>query len=289
MEVQIPLVIFTSFLAWAAGSYATQCILAFKGKARSIQQLAIIVSVVILAVGGIAVTFHLTHLFNIFKGFGHLSSGITQELIAIVLMVVVMLIHFLMVRRSESGDTPKWVAVAGVLVSLVLIVAMGHSYMMPARPAWDSVLQLLSLLGAACILGPATVAVLAAVKGEQVEELGMYNLIGTAANAVLAAAYLGFMQVASSSLQSFAYYFDPTHPNYALKASADVSIFSGSALPATVIAIVAIVVSLLAVFMGKKDGNWKLWGAVIVAAGLVCAFALRVVMYVMGASLFMIY
>ena len=122
MEIQIPLVIFTSFLAWAAGIFGTQCILALQKRGGAVQLPALICSAVVLVVGGIAVVFHLTHPFNLFNGFGHITSGITQELIAIVLLAVVMVLFFLMLRRSEDSTVPQWLAVVGLVVVLVLIV-----------------------------------------------------------------------------------------------------------------------------------------------------------------------
>lgn len=212
MEIQIPLVIFTSFLAWAAGIFGTQCILALQKRGGAVQLPALICSAVVLVVGGIAVVFHLTHPFNLFNGFGHITSGITQELIAIVLLAVVMVLFFLMLRRSEDDTVPQWLAVVGIVVVLVLIVAMGHSYMMPSLPAWDTVLQLLSLLGAACVMGPATVAFIGAVKGVEIEGIGLLTVIGAAVNAVLSAAYMFAMEASSATFQSFQYYFDPTPP-----------------------------------------------------------------------------
>ena len=182
MEIQIPLVIFTSFLAWAAGIFGTQCILALQKRGGAVQLPALICSAVVLVVGGIAVVFHLTHPFNLFNGFGHITSGITQELIAIVLLAVAMVLFFLMLRRSEDDTVPQWLAVVGIVVVLVLIVAMGHSYMMPSLPAWDTVLQLLSLLGAACVMGPATVAFIGAAKGVEIEGIGLLTVIGAAVN-----------------------------------------------------------------------------------------------------------
>ena len=67
MEIQIPLVIFTSFLAWAAGIFGTQCILALQKRGGAVQLPALICSAVVLVVGGIAVVFHLTHPFNLFN------------------------------------------------------------------------------------------------------------------------------------------------------------------------------------------------------------------------------
>ena len=150
MEIQIPLVIFTSFLAWAAGIFGTQCILALQKRGGAVQLPALICSAAVLVVGGIAVVFHLTHPFNLFNGFGHITSGITQELIAIVLLAVAMVLFFLMLRRSEDNTVPQWLAVVGIVLVLVLIVAMGHSFMccscyrfwaLPAswaRPPWPS-------------------------------------------------------------------------------------------------------------------------------------------------------
>ena len=242
MEIQIPLVIFTSFLAWAAGIFGTQCILALQKRGGAVQLPALICSAVVLVVGGIAVVFHLTHPFNLFNGFGHITSGITQELIAIVLLAVVMVLFFLMLRRSEDSTVPQWLAVVGIVAVLVLIVAMGHSYMMPSLPAWDTVLQLLSLLGGACIMGPATVAFIGAVRGEDIPGIGLLVVIGAAVNAVLSAAYMFAMESSSATFQSFQYYFDPTHPNVAMANPANVSLFTGDSLTALVIAVIALVV-----------------------------------------------
>ena len=223
MEIQIPLVIFTSFLAWAAGIFGTQCILALQKRGGAVQLPALICSAVVLVVGGIAVVFHLTHPFNLFNGFGHITSGITQELIAIVLLAVVMVLFFLMLRRSEDDTVPQWLAVVGIVVVLVLIVAMGHSYMMPSLPAWDTVLQLLSLLGAACVMGPATVAFIGAAKGVEIEGIGLLTVIGAAVNAVLSAAYMFAMEASSATFQSFQYYFDPTLPDVAMRQSEQIT------------------------------------------------------------------
>ena len=289
MELQWPLILFTTLLAWAAGVFGAQCLYALRGQGTRAQMPALIASAALLVVGGIAVFFHLEHWERIFNGFGHLTSGITQELIAIVLLAVVMVLFFLMLRRSEDSTVPQWLAVVGLVVVLVLIVAMGHSYMMSSLPAWDTVLQLLSLLGAACVMGPATVAFIGAVRGIEIEGIGLLAVIGAAVNAVLSVAYMFAMEASSATFQSFQYYFDPTHPNVAMANPANVSLFTGDSLTALVIAVIALVVALVGALVGKKQGAWKVWGAVVAIAGLVCAVALRVMMYTMGETLFMLY
>ncbi|HIT50747.1 MAG TPA: dimethyl sulfoxide reductase anchor subunit, partial [Candidatus Aveggerthella excrementigallinarum] len=98
MELQWPLIIFTTLLAWSCGVFAAQGALALKGEGKEVQLPALVTSVVLLAVSGVAVFFHLQHWERIFNGFGHITSGITQELIAIVVFVVVAVVYFAMLR-----------------------------------------------------------------------------------------------------------------------------------------------------------------------------------------------
>ena len=106
MELQWPLILFTTFVSWSAGVFAAQGALVLKGAAPRAQLPALICSAALLVVGGVAVFFHLEHWERIFNGFGHLTSGITQELVAIVVMALVMVVYFAQLRRSENGSVP---------------------------------------------------------------------------------------------------------------------------------------------------------------------------------------
>ena len=157
MELQWPLILFTTLVAWSAGLFGTQALMAVFGVGKRAQVPAWVASAVLLAAGGIAVFFHLEHWERIFNGFGHLTSGITQELIAIVVLAVVAVAYLVLMRKSDDGaSVPKWLAWVAVALSVVLVAVMAHSYTMAARPAWDSVLWILYVLGNACVLGPAT-------------------------------------------------------------------------------------------------------------------------------------
>ena len=93
MELQWPLILFTTLVAWSAGVFGTQAVLALRGEAPKAQLSCWITAAVLLAAGGIAVFFHLEHFERIFNGFGHLTSGITQELIAIVVLAVAAIVY----------------------------------------------------------------------------------------------------------------------------------------------------------------------------------------------------
>ena len=292
MELQWPLILFTTLVAWAAGVFGAQGVVALAGAGKKSQQPLAVVSCVLLAASGIAVFFHLQHWERIFNGFGHITSGITQELIAIVVFVVVAVAYFVAARKSDDGGTvPKWLAVVAVVISVVLAAVCAHSYMMAARPAWDSVLEVLSIVGASCIMGPATVAVVMAAKGDALDAVSLPALVGSAIGAVTSVAYAAFIQMSGSAFTQVGYYFDPTVPT---KQMVDVAATVGSQAPLLWLGAVVVgaIVPLVCCLVARKKGDaasWKLFGAVAVVAGLVGAVCLRVAFYNMGISVFMFY
>ena len=299
MELQWPLILFTTLVAWSAGLFGTQALMAVFGVGKRAQVPAWVASAVLLAAGGIAVFFHLEHWERIFNGFGHLTSGITQELIAIVVLAVVAVAYLVMLRKSEDGaSAPKWLAWTSVALSVVLVAVMAHSYTMAARPAWDSVLWILYVLGNACVLGPATFRLIMAAGGpagqpaERAADAGapagLAALAGAALNALATLAFAAFLQLSSGSFADVGLYFDPTHPT---KAMADAAATVGAQAPLLWLGAVAVgaIVPLAAAFMGRRTGSWKLWAPAAIIAALVGAVCMRVVFYNLGLSVFMFY
>lgn len=291
MELQWELIIFTTLVAWSAGLFASQCVLALKGEATKAQMPAWITAAVLLVVGGIAVFFHLQHWERIFNGFGHLTSGITQELICIVLLAVVAVVYLVFLRKGE-GKVPAWIAVVGIAISAILVIVMAHSYVMAARPAWDTLAWILCVFGSACGFGPATMAVIVAATDKESEGsslLGILNIGGAAVNALGTLVYVAVAAAATSSFASVGYYSDPVR---VLDGMVDVSSFApfaGDSMALTVVAIAAVVVALVLAFLGKKQGKWMAFGAGAAVCALVGAICIRVVFYQMGASVFMFY
>ncbi len=293
MELQWPLIIFTTLLAWAAGLFASQCALALKSEGTQAQMPALVGSFALLVVGGVAVFFHLEHWERIFNGFGHLTSGITQELIAIVVLVAVMVVYFVFLRR-QGGTVPVWLAVVGIAVSVVMVAVMAHSYLMAARPAWDSVVWVGYVIGNACVLGPATLAVIDEVVskgGGKSKAAGLLAVIGSVVNGVMALAYTFVMNGAAGSVDSVEFFFDPTEPNRAIIDVAALSPFGGDCLLLTAIGALAIgaVLPIACTLIGRKQGKWILWGSGAAACALVGAVCMRVVFYLMGFSAFALF
>ena len=295
MELQWPLILFTTLVAWSCGVFGMQGALALKGEGKEVQLPALITSVVLLVVSGIAVFFHLQHWERIFNGFGHITSGITQELIAIVVFVVVAVAYFAFLRKSEDGGmVPRWLAVAAIAISAVLALVCAHSYLMAARPAWDTFVWPLVELGEACALGPLTVMAMLALKGGASRLGGLAAVVGTVANAVLAVALLAVWQASGFSFADVGYHFDPTTPTSPLvDAAAETNVLAGDLAPLVwlgVVVVGALAPVACAVLANRKGGkSWLALGA----AGVVCALAgcvcLRVVFYELGLSVFMFY
>ena len=292
MELQWPLILFTTLTAWACGVFGGAGVLALKGAGKKSQAALTVASVVLLALGGIAVFFHLQHWERIFNGFGHITSGITQELIAIVVFVVVAVAYFVALRKSEDGGTvPAALAWAAIAISVVLAAVCAHSYMMPARPAWNNVLEVASIVGAACLMGPATCAVVLAIKGDDASACGLPAVVGSAVGAVCTAAYAAFMQTSGGAFTQVGNYFDPTHPT---KAMADAAAVAGdqAALLWVGAVVVGAIVPVACCALARKKGDaasWKVLGAVAVVAALAGAIMLRVAFYNLGLSVFMFY
>ena len=293
MEIQWELILFTTFISWSAGLFGAQALAAAFGLAKKAQFISWIVSAVLLIVGGIAVFLHLQHWDRIFNGFGNITSGITQELIAIVLLVVAAVLYIIFLRRSEDGSSvQKWLAFLAVALSALLVIVTASSYMMAARPAWNTFIWMAYVIGNALVLGPATLALIMALKGDDdFKKVGLWVLIGAVAALVFAIAYAVFVQMIGSSFATVGNYFDPNHPTKPMN-NID-SILGGQALLLWLGAVVVGGVgSAAAAFMGWKKGDaasWKIWGAVIIVCAIIGAIVMRVVFYNLGLSVFMFY
>lgn len=287
MELQWPLILFTSFVAGSAGLLCAQGAYALAGKGQKAQLPATIASIVLLAIGGIAVFFHLTHPDRIFNGFGHMSSGITQELIAIVIVAILLVLFFVFARRE--GGIPKWLGILAIVGALALVIVMGHSYMVSSRPAWNSILQVCSLIGAAAAIGTGAFAALDAANEEDSPLHATMTLAGTALGAICTAAYAFAMNAATSSFTSVGNYFDPTHPTANMVDPASFGPLAGSNAGITIGAIVFALAALGAAIWGKSSKNWSTAGWAIAACACISAILLRMAFYNAGGSVFLFF
>lgn len=294
MELQWPLILFTFFNCVAAGTFLVQGVLTLAGKGKAMQMASLVTSIVALAVGGIAVFFHLENPLRMLNGFGHITSGITIELIVIILFAIAVILYFLMMRRSEEGVAPKWCAVVAVIMGVVLPVAVGDSYLMPALPVWDTPLLPLYYVANTVMLGGLTALIIALVtKVDDAKDLSAKTaLAGSVVTLAVTLVYAFVIGGMADCFTSMEYYFDPTLPDVPMREVADITgaLLAGSLAPAfwlgqVIVGCVAPAALTAFMVMGKakpEQGKALAFGAA--ACAVVGSFVWRVLLYLLAVN-----
>lgn len=294
MEVQIPLVIFTLLLCLATGLMGFQGYLMVTGKGENrFHVVTLVTTAVVLVVGGIAVFTHLHHWERIFNGFGHITSGITHELILVVVMAVALVAAFVVARKGkESGAIPsKAFGIVFIVIAVIGGFVTAHSYDMYARPAWNNVFLYLYYYSSELILGAAGAWIISVAMKQNVEVsglLGKATAIFAIVSAVICIASMLFIaNITPSTIDGITFYtYDPTHP--AVDPSADLAAgLSGSAACAFWLGAVVVgcVIPAVAGFVAMKKSNLAnsvALPAVAIVASLAGGVCYRVVLYVVG-------
>ena len=284
MALQWPLILFTTLVCAGAGLIAVEGLFALVGKGKKAYFLAAITALGLVVVGGICVFFHLEHAERIFNGFGHITSGITQELIAVVLLIIVAVIFIIQARRSEK--IAKWAGIVGIIVGLATILVCGLSYMMASRPAWNSLFQILSLFGFGLAAGA---GLFAFFDGDEADNAlnGITNIVTTILAFITTGGFLIAMKSAVAKFTDVGYYFDPNHPTFPMESAEAFNPFANAGLAWGAIILAAIAVALA--FWGKSSKNWKIAGCGIAVCAIIGAILLRGVVFAAGGIVYMFF
>lgn len=204
MEVQWSLVLFAALSAWGAGTYAACAVFSgLLGWAKHSRKPALVLAAAALVVGAVASMTHLGHLDRIFGVLANPGSGIFVEGLSAALLVAVILVWLVSASRGASDATIKGIAATGLAPAVVLTVAVGSSYLMASKPAWNvAALPLLSV-GTAASLGALTFYALAAAETESAVVMGKMRRVALATvviQAVLVCLYAAM--VAGAGYQS---------------------------------------------------------------------------------------
>ncbi len=297
MEPQWPLILFTFFLCLAGGIFGMQGYLDVKGKGAKMQKASLLMSLIALIVGGISVFFHLQHWERIFNGFGHITSGITHEFIICIVFAVVLLIYFIMMHRSEDNLAPKWCGVLAIIVGLLMPIVTGFSYLMPARPSWDTPLLVLYYTANTFVLGSLTAMIIADVKKEDdvKDELGKWALWSVIVELIIVFIYACVINASGNLYSSdIQYYFDPTLPDVPMvdRVGIETSLFAGSQAVSFWLGTIAVghVVPLVLLFMlKKKNEKYRGYSVVAFICAVIGSFTWRVSLYVVALDIFSLF
>ena len=197
MAVQWPLLIFSVLLGASSGVLVFLGIGEIKGCFKKVRFPLALIALVLLAVGGCASALHLGHIDRALYILGNVSSGLSKELFAVGFTGIMTLVYVILSRK----DYPSVTRVFGLLAALgglVLPLVAGASYMMPARPAWDSIALPLMYLGTGLGMGFVLAAAYVHFKGDEADEPFALKLAlaGVLASAVVTLIYVVWVAVA---------------------------------------------------------------------------------------------
>ena len=171
MEIQWPLLIFSVLLGVTSGSFVFLAVGELRGKFREVRFSGALIALVCLAVGGCVSVLHMGHPERATHLLGNLGSGLSKELFVVAIMGIIALVYLVLAKKDYPGVS-KVFGVLGGIVGLVLPFVAGSSYLIAARPAWDSIALPLMFLGAGLALGMTLMAGLVLLRGKAAEEGG---------------------------------------------------------------------------------------------------------------------
>ncbi len=195
MEIQWSLVLFTALSGMGAWMFVCVGVDEFRGKASQVSFPASILTVVLLAVGGICSVMHLSHPERMLAALNHPTSGIFMEALLLGLTALVAIIYAILVKRDVSATARKVFAVLGIVLAVVLSYACGASYMMSSQLSWNTITLPLCYMGTAAASGTALYLLLLVVLKAPKDALpfaGIVAAVGGALGLIFAAAY-GFV------------------------------------------------------------------------------------------------
>ncbi|WP_139651616.1 dimethyl sulfoxide reductase anchor subunit family protein [Raoultibacter phocaeensis] len=198
MEVQWPLLIFSVLLGITSGVFIFLAVGELKGKFKEVRFTGALIALVCLAVGGCVSVLHMGHPERALHLLGNLGSGLSKELFAVAIMGIVAIAYLILSRKDYPGAS-KVLGVIGGIIGLVLSPIAGASYLIAARPAWDSIALPLMYLGAGLALGFTLMAALVLLKGKAAEEGGFalkLALAGVIIMAITVIAYVVWIAIA---------------------------------------------------------------------------------------------
>ncbi|MDR3437921.1 DmsC/YnfH family molybdoenzyme membrane anchor subunit [Telmatospirillum sp.] len=192
------LVFFTAFVGLGSGTFVAVGVSEWWEEDAQVRLRGGILALIALAAGGFSSVLHLGHPERIFGALGHPTSGIFMEALMIGLTGLCAVAYLIALRRGASGQVRKRIAVIGAVPAILLAFAVGDTYVMASRPAWDTLLLPMVYLISAALLGCLSLGVLMArqQKAEAVVALKWTTLGVLALQGVVVIAYLVAVAVA---------------------------------------------------------------------------------------------
>ena len=199
MDTQWALVFFTLFAGLGVGLFVAVAATEWWGKAKAARLPAAAIALAALIVSGISSVLHLGHPGRIFGALGHPGSGIFLEMLLIGLTGLGVIIYIVMLTRGSSDSSRRAEATVTAVPAVVLSFAVGNSYVMSSRPAWDTIVLPLLYMATAAVMGCFALSVFTALKddAETTKRTAWATMVALGIQVVLLVVYLAHLSSAS--------------------------------------------------------------------------------------------
>lgn len=193
MEIAWSLVVFTALTGCGGWLFVLVAVNEFAGKTTKVDLKAGIVSLALMAIGGIASVTHLAHPDRMLNALQHPTSGIFIEAVLVGISAACV-IAYLVCKHREIRLGGKVFAVAGAVGGVALSFMAGHSYLMDAVVTWNTMLLPIGYLGTAMASGVTLYCALAAaLKDEGASCYAAPSAASGIVAAITAAAYASYI------------------------------------------------------------------------------------------------
>lgn len=191
------LVFFTSFVDLGCGLFVALAINEWFNLNPQVRWRGAVVVLIALAIGGFSSVLHLGHPERIFGALGHPTSGIFIESSMMGITGICVLAYIFALNRNASAQSLKVITLIGAIPAFILAFAVGDSYVMSSRPAWNTLVIPFAYLGSAAVLGAFAYMMLVVNPSERlVSKLKLLTQGLLAIQAVLMIAYLVVLAIA---------------------------------------------------------------------------------------------
>jgi DMSO reductase anchor subunit len=271
MSIEWALVFFTLFAGLAVGTFTGVTVTEWRGTESQVRLPGAILTLAALVISGISSVLHLGHPERIFGALGHPTSGIFLEALFMGLFGLLVIFYLMALQRKASDASRKFLATLGVIPATLLAFAVGYTYVMPSRPAWNTMILPLLYLVSAAIMGCFSIAMLRSRTKDAGAAVSLRKITMTflGIQAILTVAYVGHLALAP--------YPDATR-SAARILSGDLALLFWAGL-----VLIGLLAPMLIMLRAKKAG--AISGA---SAGLLCVLiagiAFRVMMFSLGSG-----
>lgn len=198
MAVEWSLLIYSVLVGIAIGPFAVMALTGCISSDKALCKWGSLTGLVAIALGGVAAFTHLKAPGNVTYIFTNLGSAMGLEMLGTVITGLIAALFAAQVWFDFWPSGRRTVAWIGLAVSVISTLLLGHMYMLPARPMWNTWLLPLTFLTTSVVAGLVVMIVLASVLPAEDEADDRMPLIGTlsqwllgalVANGIVAVAY----------------------------------------------------------------------------------------------------